>query len=185
MVYILPIFTKILVSICVTLVSVTPILFIYRQMIIWVLLWRTTGSSAVNCQRVNTLGSSGVNLQHLNLEVVMEWTFIMRLFLNIFSILEYCTICMDFCRLGEQLFFWQNSDFCPFWPKITKKGFLVISRYFNRYILMNLMSNKHIIRPVMVFKSEKIFLATMWLSLIHIWRCRRRLRCRSRWSPYH
>ena len=23
------------------------------------------------------------------------------------------------------------------------------------------------------------------LSLIHIWRCRRRLRCRSRWSPYH
>ena len=25
----------------------------------------------------------------------------------------------------------------------------------------------------------------MNLSLIHIWRCRRRLRCRSRWSPYH
>ena len=26
----------------------------------------------------------------------------------------------------------------------------------------------------------------LWiLSLIHIWRCRRRLRCRSRWSPYH
>ena len=23
------------------------------------------------------------------------------------------------------------------------------------------------------------------LSLIHIWRCRRRLRCISRWSPYH
>ena len=23
------------------------------------------------------------------------------------------------------------------------------------------------------------------LSLIHICRCRRRLRCRSRWSPYH
>ena len=23
------------------------------------------------------------------------------------------------------------------------------------------------------------------LSLIHIWRCRRLLRCRSRWSPYH
>ena len=23
------------------------------------------------------------------------------------------------------------------------------------------------------------------LSLIHIWRCRRTLRCRSRWSPYH
>ena len=26
---------------------------------------------------------------------------------------------------------------------------------------------------------------TLSLSLIHIWRCRRRLRCRSRWSPYH
>ena len=27
--------------------------------------------------------------------------------------------------------------------------------------------------------------AVLELSLIHIWRCRRRLRCRSRWSPYH
>ena len=25
----------------------------------------------------------------------------------------------------------------------------------------------------------------LFLSLIHICRCRRRLRCRSRWSPYH
>ena len=24
-----------------------------------------------------------------------------------------------------------------------------------------------------------------WLSLIHIWRCRRSYACRSRWSPYH
>ena len=24
-----------------------------------------------------------------------------------------------------------------------------------------------------------------WLSLIHIWRCRRSTLCRSRWSPYH
>ena len=28
-------------------------------------------------------------------------------------------------------------------------------------------------------------IAILTLSLIHIWRCRRRLRCRSRWSPYH
>ena len=27
--------------------------------------------------------------------------------------------------------------------------------------------------------------ADLSLSLIHICRCRRRLRCRSRWSPYH
>ena len=25
----------------------------------------------------------------------------------------------------------------------------------------------------------------IWLSLIHIWRCRRSYACRSRWSPYH
>ena len=25
----------------------------------------------------------------------------------------------------------------------------------------------------------------LWLSLIHIWRCRRYSLCRSRWSPYH
>ena len=25
----------------------------------------------------------------------------------------------------------------------------------------------------------------LFLSLIHIWRCRRRRECRSRWSPYH
>ena len=28
-------------------------------------------------------------------------------------------------------------------------------------------------------------LAVNWLSLIHIWRCRRSTLCRSRWSPYH
>ena len=28
-------------------------------------------------------------------------------------------------------------------------------------------------------------LASLTLSLIHIWRCRRLLTCRSRWSPYH
>ena len=29
------------------------------------------------------------------------------------------------------------------------------------------------------------FASVTYLSLIHIRRCRRRLRCRSRWSPYH
>ena len=33
------------------------------------------------------------------------------------------------------------------------------------------------------FGIKKVILGT--LSLIHIRRCRRRLRCRSRWSPYH
>ena len=35
------------------------------------------------------------------------------------------------------------------------------------------------------FCKWKIILWCLTLSLIHIWRCRRRLRCRSRWSPYH
>ena len=30
-----------------------------------------------------------------------------------------------------------------------------------------------------------IFCMVLILSLIHIWRCRRIERCRSRWSPYH
>ena len=34
-------------------------------------------------------------------------------------------------------------------------------------------------------KQQWVFLSLFHLSLIHIWRCRRRLRCRSRWSPYH
>ena len=29
------------------------------------------------------------------------------------------------------------------------------------------------------------FVTSLLLSLIHIWRCRRIERCRSRWSPYH
>ena len=33
--------------------------------------------------------------------------------------------------------------------------------------------------------AEKLAKEAEELSLIHIWRCRRRLRCRSRWSPYH
>ena len=30
-----------------------------------------------------------------------------------------------------------------------------------------------------------LFVACCYLSLIHIWRCRRSYACRSRWSPYH
>ena len=33
--------------------------------------------------------------------------------------------------------------------------------------------------------SNNLHISITDLSLIHIWRCRRRLRCRSRWSPYH
>ena len=33
--------------------------------------------------------------------------------------------------------------------------------------------------------SLLLFLLSLLLSLIHIWRCRRSTLCRSRWSPYH
>ena len=37
-----------------------------------------------------------------------------------------------------------------------------------------------------IFMKKKVFSsAAILLSLIHIWRCRRLLTCRSRWSPYH
>ena len=38
------------------------------------------------------------------------------------------------------------------------------------------------ISPIYIMPS---LLLTNMLSLIHIWRCRRIERCRSRWSPYH
>ena len=34
-------------------------------------------------------------------------------------------------------------------------------------------------------RERLIFGSDLYLSLIHIWRCRRLLTCRSRWSPYH
>ena len=33
--------------------------------------------------------------------------------------------------------------------------------------------------------SYSLSIFVLYLSLIHIWRCRRRNTCRSRWSPYH
>ena len=36
-----------------------------------------------------------------------------------------------------------------------------------------------------VFFKSLFCKSTYYLSLIHIWRCRRIERCRSRWSPYH
>ena len=49
----------------------------------------------------------------------------------------------------------------------------------NQYIIDNTGENG-------TWKSEKSLDSLMnYLSLIHIRSCRRRLRCRSRWSPYH
>ena len=40
--------------------------------------------------------------------------------------------------------------------------------------------HQHSVRAVLSGEAQ-----IMHLSLIHIWRCRRRRECRSRWSPYH
>ena len=39
--------------------------------------------------------------------------------------------------------------------------------------------------PYIILWSHMSFIRITYLSLIHIWRCRRLLTCRSRWSPYH
>ena len=37
----------------------------------------------------------------------------------------------------------------------------------------------------LLFSVRSTPVLLQWLSLIHIWRCRRDVLCRSRWSPYH
>ena len=36
-----------------------------------------------------------------------------------------------------------------------------------------------------LYHDRQLYNTTLYLSLIHIWRCRRSTLCRSRWSPYH
>ena len=49
--------------------------------------------------------------------------------------------------------------------------------------LVNLLWMAKFVESLQVCK--KIYRKIVHLSLIHIWRCRRIERCRSRWSPYH
>ena len=39
--------------------------------------------------------------------------------------------------------------------------------------------------PILLWNYQLSIFIHMYLSLIHIWRCRRYAVCRSRWSPYH
>ena len=61
------------------------------------------------------------------------------------------------------------------WVKYTQ-NFLFIYTFFS--------SAHPEVRPLKGF-LRLICQTTRFLSLIHIWRCRRIERCRSRWSPYH
>ena len=40
-------------------------------------------------------------------------------------------------------------------------------------------------RPFLLLAVAEAICNPLYLSLIHIWRCRRSTLCRSRWSPYH
>ena len=98
-----------------------------------------------------------------------------------------------------------NSPFCSKKVEFSLEKFcarrecffvttLIIVRLFYgvRHTTFNIKKKKYIMRFLVilffVMSSQFAFGQSsqpFYLSLIHIWRCRRRLRCRSRWSPYH
>ena len=67
-----------------------------------------------------------------------------------------------------------------------------LSSYVQRTTLRNILITHNISTLHLTFRCNAqlsnfcmCWLCTLCLSLIHIWRCRRIERCRSRWSPYH
>ena len=50
---------------------------------------------------------------------------------------------------------------------------------------VSLSNNAIVPRARWAFQVSQGSVETLYLSLIHIWRCRRSTLCRSRWSPYH
>ena len=67
---------------------------------------------------------------------------------------------------------------------IGQFGWDTIYPFFN-FTLCSHLEKYHTNPPFSHTPLYKVLLTLLTLSLIHIWRCRRRLRCRSRWSPYH
>ena len=56
----------------------------------------------------------------------------------------------------------------------------------DKYIYMNHLGfHQYTLRRVHYKNSQHWHQSHEYLSLIHIWRCRRSTLCRSRWSPYH
>ena len=79
-----------------------------------------------------------------------------------------------------QSHFLRKTDFTPH-PMSFMQGNNLNTFSTNTYIYC---SNNYIVKW---FKSTSLLNIECCkaLSLIHIWRCRRLLTCRSRWSPYH
>ena len=59
----------------------------------------------------------------------------------------------------------------------------LLSNYFDLLFLFLYPSTLYYVRQGTFVRNFSTL--WVWLSLIHIWRCRRIERCRSRWSPYH
>ena len=59
--------------------------------------------------------------------------------------------------------------------------------FFHNYVLIPIKSSLNVLwhSPKRTLLLIQILNCTLYLSLIHIWRCRRYSLCRSRWSPYH
>ena len=95
---------------------------------------------------------------------------------------------------GFTVTWWTCYGLC-LWRKLTQlaHSFLFCSCvYYCFHGLFNCISFIYISQQLSVFlfcflglNSVWLVLSSLHLSLIHIWRCRRDVLCRSRWSPYH
>ena len=65
----------------------------------------------------------------------------------------------------------------------TVPGLQLVWARFSNFLLEKL-SREFKFRAMSTFHEIRMAIF-LYLSLIHIWRCRRSYACRSRWSPYH
>ena len=107
----------------------------------------------------------------------------------------FATRCKKYLR--RKSFFSNNEFFRP--PQGHQYKFIVITidhkyrRYSSgRIILLEIKWREVSYCLLYLFRKNSIFrilkdayTLKLYLSLIHIWRCRRSTLCRSRWSPYH
>ena len=108
--------------------------------------------------------------------------------------------CLTYPVLGQWLMFSQSpylsfrlfTQFCAyiiFWPVIVKYSNINLNmppkNILYNVVLLAHLSTLHFYLSSSCVPICVIFRWLTYLSLIHIWRCRRIERCRSRWSPYH
>ena len=75
----------------------------------------------------------------------------------------------------------ENQDISTSAPKIRRQN-----KYSNSHITRRtLLDDENWQMPLPNCIVDWLYWLYLFLSLIHIWRCRRSTLCRSRWSPYH